>query len=109
MKIGSKGVNVKKKKQQHFVLQFLSEMWFLLTNWKFIAPFLINISGSVLYYYTLGKSDISFVVPVANSITFLITAVVSMWMGEKTNYNTFIGMALVLLGVSICVQSQLES
>ncbi|KAJ1967853.1 hypothetical protein IWQ62_001592 [Dispira parvispora] len=84
--------------------QTLAETWFLLTRWQYIVPLAINLSGSMVYYYTLGKSDLSLAVPITNSLTFVFTAFAGYLLGE-CNYsrNTWLGMALVVLGVAICV------
>ncbi|XP_076340302.1 transmembrane protein 234 isoform X9 [Tachypleus tridentatus] len=36
------------------IKQWLAELWFLATNWRYVIPFLVNQSGSVLYAATLG-------------------------------------------------------
>jgi len=108
IKRGGEGVSKIKKASK--VNQFLAENWFLLSRWQYVIPFAINLSGSVMYYLALGNSDISFVVPVTNSITFLFTTFTSKLLGEKgTNMYTYIGMLFVLVGVSICVHSQLQT
>ncbi|CAD1473483.1 unnamed protein product, partial [Heterotrigona itama] len=72
IKKGAKGLeNV--KSSSNFG-QFFKELAFLVTNLKYIIPFIINQSGSVLYFLTLSKADISLAVPVTNSLTFVITA-----------------------------------
>uniref|UniRef100_M4C2Y1 RxLR effector candidate protein n=1 Tax=Hyaloperonospora arabidopsidis (strain Emoy2) TaxID=559515 RepID=M4C2Y1_HYAAE len=77
-------------------------------NWKFVLPFALNQSGSVVYVYLLGSADISHAVPICNSLTFVFTAITSRLLGEKPQRPicTYMGMALVLLGVAICFDSQ---
>jgi len=92
------------------VIKFIMEMYFLLTNWKFIVPFALNQIGSVLYVRLLGTSDISMALPICNSLTFLFTAATSSFLGEKAlTKRTVAGMALILLGIGICVYSKLPS
>ncbi|GFG38263.1 hypothetical protein Cfor_01902 [Coptotermes formosanus] len=73
IKKGSAGVeNVK---AAHSSLQLLCE---------YMLPFILNQFGSVLYFITLGTSDLTLAVPVANSLTFVATAVCGWAVGEET-------------------------
>ncbi|KAI9491111.1 putative methyltransferase-domain-containing protein [Zychaea mexicana] len=36
--------------------KWFAELFYLLTRWQYILPLALNLSGSVVYYYTLGKS-----------------------------------------------------
>lgn len=88
--------------------KILTEIKFLITRWQYIVPFLINQCGSVLYVYTLQHAHLSVAVPVANSCTFLFTALTAMLLGEqKHNTMTYVGIALVATGISICMSEQL--
>merc|ERR1712137_315931 len=108
MKRGSKGITAMKK-YNNPILQVLYEFWFLFTRWQYVVPYLINISGSVLFYYSLASMEMSLVVPVVNSLTFIFTQIVSMLLGEETGTSrTFFGIGSVILGVSICVWSGLK-
>ncbi|XP_043261987.1 transmembrane protein 234 homolog isoform X2 [Colletes gigas] len=83
--------------------QFFKELAFLLTTLKYLVPFIINQSGSVLYFLTLSSTDISLAVPVTNSLTFVITAITGWILGEeKIHRNTYIGMSMVLIGTVLC-------
>ncbi|KAI8849462.1 hypothetical protein BC829DRAFT_354093, partial [Chytridium lagenaria] len=56
-----------------------AEYWFLLTRWQVT----INLSGSMVYYYTLGQSaDLSNAVVVTNSVTFAVTLLTGYALGE---------------------------
>ena len=70
-----------------------------------LIPFLINQSGSLLFYYAIGNSDISIAVPVCNSIAFLFTAVVSSMIGEESIPlpRAILGIAFVVLGTYLCI------
>lgn len=48
-----------------------------------MVPFIINQSGSILYFLTLSKTDISLAIPVTNSLTFMITAMTGSILGEE--------------------------
>ncbi|XP_077869165.1 transmembrane protein 234 homolog isoform X2 [Saccoglossus kowalevskii] len=86
------------------VCQFFSEIKFLITNWKYIVPFLINQSGSVVYYLTLASADLTLAVPITNSLTFIFTTITGKLLGEKFgNKDTYIGMLFIVIGVTLCV------
>jgi len=106
MGVGSRGISELPKKSNHF-LQFLSEMKFLLTRWQFILPWLINLSGSILFYFSLSRAEISLVVPLTNSLTFVFTAWTSYLLGEqKPNAEIYFGVLLILIGISLCITSK---
>jgi drug/metabolite transporter (DMT)-like permease len=95
----------KNTEQRGFLARQLHILLGVLTNWRFVVPFALNQSGSAVYVYLLGSSDISLAVPICNSLTFVFTAITSWLLGEKLNdpLKTFAGVFLVLVGVTICV------
>ncbi|XP_006612816.2 LOW QUALITY PROTEIN: transmembrane protein 234 homolog [Apis dorsata] len=101
IKKGAKGLeNVKSSSKFG---QFFEEFAFLITNLKYLVPFIINQSGSILYFLTLSKTDISLAIPVTNSLTFMVTAITGLILGEeKIHKNTYIGMILILIGTILC-------
>ena len=107
LKKGSVGVEkIKRRGKLH---QLLSELTFLALRWQYAVPFLINQTGSVLYYVTIGQADISLAVPITNSLTFLVTSIAGRMMGEKTpTTTTYFGVVLVLIGVACCILSKLH-
>lgn len=107
IKKGSAGIeNIKRS---NAVWQFLAELKFLVLNWKYIIPFLINQSGSLVYYLTLASADLSLAVPITNSLTFLFTTMVGQILGEKVaSKETCLGMVLVMLGVGLCVYDKTQ-
>ncbi|XP_011139156.1 transmembrane protein 234 homolog isoform X3 [Harpegnathos saltator] len=89
--------------------QFIQEILFLVTNLKYILPFLLNQCGSVLYYLTLQSTDISLAVPVSNSLTFVFTAITGWFLGEeKVHRNTYMGMILILCGTILCCWDKIK-
>ncbi|EDV26370.1 uncharacterized protein TRIADDRAFT_22769 [Trichoplax adhaerens] len=80
----------------------------LVTNWKRFYPILINQIGSLIYYVTLSKADLSLAIPVANSLTFVFTALTGYYLGEKLNggIRLWLGTSLILCGVTLCVISK---
>ncbi|KAL5021226.1 hypothetical protein ScPMuIL_000381 [Solemya velum] len=106
IKRGSKGVeNIKRSGA---IPQFLAELTFLGLNWKYMLPFLVNQSGSVVYYITLASADLSLAVPITNSLTFIFTIVSGKVLGEKVTWETCLGTVLVAIGVLLCVVSKIQ-
>ncbi|XP_054909407.1 transmembrane protein 234 [Poeciliopsis prolifica] len=92
------------------VFQLLAEIKFLLLNIKYLVPFLINQSGSLVYFYTLSTTDLSLAVPVANSLTFLCTLLTGKLLGEEFGgKRAVVGMFLTMTGVTLCVISSIEA
>eukprot|EP00123_Amoebidium_parasiticum_P005274 comp16506_c0_seq1/m.14519 comp16506_c0_seq1/g.14519 ORF comp16506_c0_seq1/g.14519 comp16506_c0_seq1/m.14519 type:complete len:137 (-) comp16506_c0_seq1:334-744(-) len=106
LKRGSQGLeNIKRDGK---IRQAAAELWFLVTRWQYIIPFIINQSGSLLYYMTLGQADISLAVPITNSLTFIFAGISGYLLGEKVgNTDTYFGVACIVAGVSLCVYSKL--
>jgi len=106
MKRGSQGLT-NLPKSNSVIMNFLNEYFFLFTRPLYVIAFAINIFGSVLYYYSLSNQDISQIVTITNSLTFLVTTVTSKFLGEEgINIYTYLGMSFVLVGVSICVTAK---
>lgn len=83
-----------------------AELEWCLCNWRLTVPFLVNQSGSVLFFYSLSRLDLSLVVPITNSLTTVITALMGRLLGEeKTSHNfwSYLGMSLVCLGSGLCI------
>ncbi|XP_046739516.1 transmembrane protein 234 homolog [Diprion similis] len=90
--------------------QFAKEVVFLVTTLKYIIPFIINQCGSVLYFFALQSTDLSLAVPVSNSLTFVFTAITGWFLGEeKSHRNTYIGMVLILVGITLCCLDKLDA
>ncbi|XP_034432825.1 transmembrane protein 234 isoform X1 [Hippoglossus hippoglossus] len=77
--------------------QLLAEVKFLFLNTKYLVPFLLNQCGSLVYYYTLSTAELSFVVPVANSLTFLCTLLTGKLLGEEFGGKRKSEMSLILI------------
>ncbi|XP_071794541.1 transmembrane protein 234-like [Asterias amurensis] len=102
MRKGGKGIEDVKRKSK--LAQFFAEVKFLLLNWKYILPFLVNQSGSVLFYITLASAELSLAVPLTNALTFLFTTLMGRILGEDIGgKETYFGMLLVVAGVTLCV------
>lgn len=68
-------------------------------------PYVINQSGSLLYYFTLSQSDLSLAVPICNALSLVFSIVTSYALGERIDHpiRTAVGSALVMGGVAICL------
>ncbi|KAF3844968.1 hypothetical protein F7725_008131 [Dissostichus mawsoni] len=81
------------------VSQLLAEVKFLFLNLKYLVPFLLNQSGSL----------ISLAVPVANSLTFLCTLLTGKFLGEEFGGKQAVaGMFLTTAGITLCVISSIN-
>lgn len=103
MKAGSKGVENAKLGSRYW--GWLAELLFLVRQWQYVASFLLNQSGSVLFYWTVSRSDVSLVVPVTNSLTLVVTTVAGRVLLKEgaLPWRSYAGMALTLTGVTLCV------
>ncbi|KAM6912511.1 transmembrane protein 234 [Xenentodon cancila] len=107
LKRGTEGLeNVTKPSR---VAQLLAEVKFLFLNIKYLVPFLLNQSGSLVYYYTLSTTELSLAVPVANSLTFLFTLLTGKLLGEEFGgIKAVVGMFLTMAGITLCVISSVD-
>ncbi|KAI8368757.1 hypothetical protein BD560DRAFT_398615 [Blakeslea trispora] len=105
IKAGSQGLEkVSEKYPTGGIRKWLAELKFLFTRWQYVLPLALNLSGSVVYYYTLGKSNMSLAVPITNSLTFIFSLLTGLCLGEDIGgRDTWLGMALIMIGVVICV------
>lgn len=99
---------------------------------QYVVSFALNQAGSVLYFLALADAQISLAVPVTNSLTFIFTGLAGKVLGERfgskgmshasmppritpvvspdfnvTCAESYIGVALVVVGVGLCVHSKL--
>lgn len=104
MKRGADGIETVAEEGR--VSQVLHELKYLLLNWKYYVPFLLNQFGSVLYFWTLSTSNLSVVVPLTNSLTFLIASVTGRFLGEEIGGAYFyLGVSLMLAGIFVSTTS----
>lgn len=72
---------------------------------RIFLPFLINQSGSVVYYLLLSKEPISRAAPICNALTFLFTAITGyIFLKEeiRSPILLILGSLLVLCGIFLC-------
>ncbi|XP_067862757.1 transmembrane protein 234 isoform X1 [Heptranchias perlo] len=107
LKKGTEGIE--KVKTRNVVTQLFAEMKFLFLNYKYLVPFLLNQSGSVIYYFTLASTDLSLAVLLSNSLTFLFTLLTGKLLGEDIGgKQAMTGMLLTIVGVTLCVASTIS-
>lgn len=100
LKEGASGVD--KVQCEGKIKQILYEIRYLVLNWRYTVPFLINQAGSLLYFWTLSTANLSVAVPLTNSLTLVIATLVGKVLGEKTGGpSLYIGIILILTGVTI--------
>ncbi|PUU74945.1 integral membrane protein [Tuber borchii] len=90
-----------------WVLKAAFATYDLLRRPAYAVPLLINLTGSVWFFLLIGGAELSLTVPIVNSLAFLFT-VLGDWLavGKKVHKDTWIGMALVLGGIGLCVHSK---
>ncbi|GAW81900.1 conserved protein, unknown function [Plasmodium gonderi] len=84
----------------------LKEMICMLHNWHIVIPYLLNQLGSLLYYYLLGHSDISLVMPLCNVISFFFTFLTEIIIFNKAfTFKSVIGLSFLSVGLFLCLNS----
>ncbi|XP_055599674.1 transmembrane protein 234 homolog [Uranotaenia lowii] len=82
--------------------QIWLEIKFLVSRWQYLLPLALNQIGSVVYVFALQRTELSLVVPMANSLTFVFTAITARLLGEQgAGWKTYTGMALVIAGTAL--------
>jgi hypothetical protein len=76
-----------------------------------LLPYILNQSGSIVFYILLANSDLSLAVPICNALALVFSFITSYMLGEPIHkpIQTFLGASLVLVGVTICVSSSSSS
>ena len=76
-------------------------------NFSVWFPYIVNQSGSLVYYRLLGKTDLSLAVPVCNALALAFGSITAWFLGEKVNkpYHALLGGVLVSFGVILCAIS----
>ncbi|XP_030376808.1 transmembrane protein 234 homolog [Scaptodrosophila lebanonensis] len=72
-------------------------------------PFFMNQCGSVLYVWTLQRTNISIAVPVANSLSFAFTAITGYILGEQLPGKKVVtGTLLICCGSTLMIYDKLQ-
>ncbi|XP_075051313.1 transmembrane protein 234 isoform X2 [Mixophyes fleayi] len=77
---GAEGVESVREERK--VRRLLCEARFLISNYRYIIPFLLNQSGSLVFYLTLASTELSLAVPICNSLALVFTMVSGRILGE---------------------------
>nr|XP_012546469.1 transmembrane protein 234 homolog isoform X2 [Bombyx mori] len=95
-------------KSDTLVGQVRAEIWFLLSNWKYVVPWLVNQAGSLVYLAAVQRAPLSVAVPVASGVTFALTALTGAAAGldKALDTRSALGTALVLAGTALCCWNQ---
>lgn len=106
LKRGSQGMDTVITTNSKLLNIFTQFKW-LLFNYQFTIPFVLNQVGSVLYYVVVAQSDISLAVPVINSLTLIVTTIVGMAIGEEVlSFKRYCGIFCIVIGVSFSLLSK---
>jgi hypothetical protein len=68
-------------------------------------PYILNQSGSIIYYFLLANSDLTSSVPIANALALVFSIWTSYLLGERVNrpFHAVLGSALVMTGTITCM------
>ncbi|XP_003500704.3 transmembrane protein 234 isoform X1 [Cricetulus griseus] len=93
-------------REQTWARQLLQEMKTLFLNTEYLMPFLLNQSGSLVYYLTLASTDLTLAVPICNSLAIVFTLIVGKVLGEDVGGKQAVaGMVLTVIGITLCITS----
>ena len=104
------GIQENKSNTERALIKWIASSLRMFLNVRVWLPYLLNQSGSVLFYYTLANSDLSLAVPICNGLSLVFSIVTSYLVGERiiNPVRTTLGAALIMAGVAICLSSQEE-
>ncbi|XP_026318255.1 transmembrane protein 234 homolog isoform X1 [Hyposmocoma kahamanoa] len=90
--------------------QLHAELSFLLTNWKYVIPFMLNQAGSVTYIVAMQRAPLTLAVPAANSLAFAATALTGAAIGDEEPLDTksIIGVIAIVAGTALCCWDKVE-
>eukprot|EP00762_Andalucia_godoyi_P005960 ANDGO_00109.mRNA.1 Transmembrane protein 234 homolog len=95
-----------KIEEKNLMKRMFLELRWMLSRLDYVIPLFINFSGSFVFVYGLSSAAVSVAVPVTNSLAFLFSTAVSLYLGEKPgSKGTFLGLFFIMLGSAICVYS----
>jgi len=105
---GSQGAPPYSFNKLHLIMiSIYDEIYRLMTSPTLLIPFIINQSGSVVYYYLLSNQPITRASPICNSLTFMFTALTGHYFFHeeiKHPLCLFSGVILILAGICISIQ-----
>lgn len=102
-------VGLQQVQERNWARQLLQEMKTLFLNPEYLMPFLLNQSGSLLYYLTLASTDLTLAVPICNSLAIVFTLIVGKLLGEDVGGKREVaGMVLTVTGITLCITSSVS-
>ncbi|XP_068624891.1 transmembrane protein 234 homolog [Battus philenor] len=102
IKQGTKGL--RSVKSETYLGQAYAEIVFLLTNWRYVVPFLVNQCGSLMYLLVVQRAPLSLAVPATNGLAFAFTAITGAAVGteEPLDRGSILGVAFIVIGTALC-------
>ncbi|RAK92500.1 hypothetical protein BO79DRAFT_285418 [Aspergillus costaricaensis CBS 115574] len=101
---------MQQQKQQSWLRKKITTLFWTVVNLlrtpAYSIPLVVNLTGSVWFFLLVGKHELSLTVPLANSSAFLFTVLGEWYVERKViERETWLGMALVLGGIAVCVMA----
>ncbi|XP_026494469.2 transmembrane protein 234 homolog [Vanessa tameamea] len=102
IRLGTKGL--RKVQAKSWTGQVYAELSFLLGNWRYVMPWLVNQIGSLVYLIVVQRVPLSLAVPAANSLAFAFTALTGSIVGteEPLDQGSILGIVLICVGTALC-------
>ncbi|ALC40772.1 CG12929, partial [Drosophila busckii] len=102
IRLGSQGIESVPEKN------VIAELRMIGSRLRYWIPFGLNQCGSVLYVWTLQHANITVAVPVANSLSFVFTAITGYLLGEQLpGKKIIIGTLLICCGSTLMIYDKL--
>ena len=89
------------KATQHGDMPLMMQIRAALGDWRVIAGFLAMVGYVALYIYALGKTDLSFALPLSAGSYLLGLAFSKWYLGEEIKPARLIGTLVIMAGVLI--------
>ncbi|KAJ2940942.1 hypothetical protein O0L34_g10205 [Tuta absoluta] len=105
---GTKGL--RQVRANSWLGQAWAEVAFLLGNWRYVVPWVINQAGSVSYLLAVRRAPLSLSVPAANALAFACTAVTGAATGheEPLDRGSILGVICIVAGTALCCWDKAE-
>lgn len=82
--------------------------WQQLAKFRYVSvwlPYALNQTGSILFYVTLSRTELSLAVPACNALALVFSIVTSWWLLKEPvdrPVPTVVGAVLIVGGVALC-------
>ncbi|XP_045455841.1 transmembrane protein 234 homolog [Melitaea cinxia] len=108
IKQGTKGL--RKVHADSLLGQAYAEVTFLLGNWRYVVPWLVNQLGSLVYLFAIQRVPLSLAMPAANSLAFAFTALTGSLVGTERplDQGSIFGIMLIGVGTALCCWDKTE-